>query len=228
MILSHKYKFIFIKTGKTAGTSIEVYLSDLCGDRDIVTPIVPHIKGHIPRNYKGLFNPISDLIVTRGKESHWTLFFFLSFIKYYNHIPARIVRRRIPSSIWDTYFKFCVERNPWDKTLSHYSMVKHRKDGKLTFDRYLHHEKLCLNYHRYLDADGKVLVDRVLRYENLNEELGEVFQQLGIPFKGTLQNMAKGGYRKERSSYRNEYTPEQRKFIKDVFRVEIDLFGYEF
>ena len=38
MIVSHKYKFIFIKTRKTAGTSIEYNLSKYLGKEDIITP----------------------------------------------------------------------------------------------------------------------------------------------------------------------------------------------
>ena len=39
MILSHERKFIFLRTKKTAGTSIELALSDLCGPDDIITPL---------------------------------------------------------------------------------------------------------------------------------------------------------------------------------------------
>lgn len=39
MILNHKYKFIFIKTKKTASTSLEIVLSKLCGKKDIITPV---------------------------------------------------------------------------------------------------------------------------------------------------------------------------------------------
>ena len=37
MIICHEHKFIFIKTRKTAGTSIETALSMFCGESDSLT-----------------------------------------------------------------------------------------------------------------------------------------------------------------------------------------------
>src|SRR5262245_48596163 len=39
MILSLEHKLIFLRTKKTAGTSIELALSELCGPDDIITPL---------------------------------------------------------------------------------------------------------------------------------------------------------------------------------------------
>ena len=61
MIISHKHKFIFIKTKKTAGTRVKVYLSQFCGSDDIITPIFPQEKNHKAKNYFGRFNILSDI-----------------------------------------------------------------------------------------------------------------------------------------------------------------------
>jgi hypothetical protein len=229
MILSHKHKFIFIKTAKTAGTSIEVFLSRHCGPTDIVTPIVPAIEGHQPRNYEGFINPVPEILERPHKLLSALRHTITSREKFYNHMPASLVQKRVPGQVWNRYFKFCVERNPWDKVLSHYHMHAARKGGSLSLDEYLARGRFPINYFRYTDRSGsKIIVDRVLRYENLLAELGEVFSQLQIPFDGTLGVAAKSEYRSDRRPYQQVFNDEQRKIVEKAFAKEIELHGYRF
>jgi hypothetical protein len=229
MIISHKYKFIFIKTAKTAGTSIEVFLSSGCGRMDIVTPIAPPIEGHQPRNHQGFINPIPEILERPGKFFSALRHTITSREKFYNHMPASLVQKRVPARVWKTHLKFCVERNPWDKVLSHYHMHAAREGGSLSLDEYLARGRFPINYFRYTDPSGdKIIVDRVLRYENLLAELSEVFSQLRIPFDGTLGVKAKSEYRTDRRPYQQVFNEEQRTIVEAAFAREIELHGYRF
>jgi len=229
MIFSHKYKFIFIKTAKTAGTSIEVFLSKHCGSKDIVTPIAPTVEGHQARNYEGFINPVPEVLQRPGKILSTWQHTLTSRDKFYNHMPAREIKNRVPADVWNSCFKFCVERNPWDKVLSHYHMHAAREGGSLSLDEYLARGRFPINYFRYTDRSGtKIIVDRILRYENLVAELSEVFSQLKIPFDGTLGVTAKSGYRSDRRPYQEVFNDEQRKIVEKAFAKEIKLHGYRF
>ena len=72
------------------------------------------------------------------------------------------------------------------------------------------------------------MVDRVLRYENLNAELFELLSELGVPCAGARLVRAKGNYRKDRRHYREIYSQQQRQHIEQVFAPEIALLGYQF
>jgi hypothetical protein len=225
LILSHRYKFIFIKTRKTAGTSIEVFLSQCCGEDDVVTPILPYVEPHKARNYKGIWNP--EIVEKRGHRIRSPLVNFLRRNEFYNHMDARAIRSRISREIWNGYFKFCVERNPWDKTLSHYHMVNANAGGTLTLDEYIDRGSFCINYPLYTDRNGKMMVDKVIRYESLISELAKVFDKLGIPFEGTLGVRAKSDYRRDRRPYDEVFDARQREVIEKAFSREIELHGVQ-
>lgn len=226
MIISHQHKFIFLKTKKTAGTSIEVFLSQHCDENAIVTPIKPHVEPHQSRNWHGLWNPIPELMDNEQRAISTLSMLLFKQAKFYNHMPARTVRSRIPRHIWDTYFKFCVERNPWDKTLSHYHMINDRFGRRLSLDTYLKSQDFCINYPIYTGASGELMVDHVIRYESLLADLSAVFARLGIPFGGTLGVHAKSNHRVDKRPYQEVYTQNQRMLIEKAFSKEIDMHGY--
>ncbi len=228
MIISHKYKFIFIKTYKTAGTSIEVFLSNCCSAKDIFTPIKPVVETHLPRNYLGYWNPFKEIFYNSGKYTKWTLKKLIAQNKYYNHIPASILKNRVSRSVWDSYYKFCVERNPWDKTISHYYMLYHRSNGKLTFDQYLKNGNYCINYPLYTNKNGKIIVDKVIHYEKLNSELNNLFNSFGIEYNNSLGVNAKSKYRIDKRDYRDILNNDQKKIIDKLFGYELYLFNYEY
>ena len=229
MIISHKYKFIFIKTVKTAGTSIETYLSQHCGEDDILTPFGRAEAGHKPRNYQGEFDPSLEIALTQGEAAKTAREELQQRTKFYNHMPAYLVRCRVSEQIWKDYFKFCVERNPWDKVISHYYFMKGRWSLNMSLDEFIPNYP-CLNYPRYTEYHDhdRVMVDRVLRYEKLNEELAHVFGLLHIPFAGALTIRAKGDYRSDRRPYQAILTDQQRRLIEQIYNREIQLHDYRY
>jgi hypothetical protein len=107
-------------------------------------------------------------------------------------------------------------------------MQVHRA-GSLSLDQYFKIGKFPVNFPRYTDPSAReIIVDRVVRYENLKAELAEVFSQLSIPFDGSLGVSAKSEYRSERKPYQLVFNAEQRRIIEEQFVREIELHGYRF
>jgi len=244
MIISHKYKFIFLKTQKTAGTSIEIFLSQHCGKDDIITPITREDKdirkeqNISPQNYLNskLSSKIFLLIKNTSKPLHPFLkkSSYLQSLKisnklFFNHMPGHEVREKIDKEKWNSYYKFCFERNPWDKTVSNYFWNK--KGGEfdeLLFDDYINTRKYlnCYNYPIYTHQD-RVIVDFIGKYENLKDDLLKVCNKIGIDFDGELPK-TKSKYRPKHHHYSYYYNKKNRELIQNTFKKEIELHGYTF
>ncbi len=253
MIISHKHKFIFIKTKKTAGTSIEGYLAQFCGEDDIIAPH-EYLGG---KNHTGFFNPLIDLryYLKYGKNDFMDLIYNLrngkngngkgdggfyglkrlmhlrEGVQYHQHLPAVIVRSRVGREIWDNYFKFCFERNPWDKVLSHYYHKCAELDQKIDFDDFMSDSvywKWPMNHLLYSDFSGKVMVDYIGYYENLEDDLCELLEKLDIP-TGELPMHRSNTIKTE--NYQDFFSNGYEKYvdkISDCYKKEIKLHRYSF
>lgn len=235
MIISHEHRFIFLKTRKTASTSIEIALSEFCGPQDVITPIskddedIRHRLGFIgPRNYR---KPL--LQRRRGDWLYMLLYRDLDAIpalRFYNHITAAEVRALVPPEVWESYFKFSIERNPWDKALSYYHWDRRsptRKDQ--TLPDFLYRLGTGLSNWPVYASDGNISADFVVRYEHLAADLAEVGKRIGLPKGLSIENIhAKSGARTDRKPYQEVLTEAERGFIYHLCRREIEHFGYQF
>ena len=231
-IISHKYRFIFIKTGKTAGTSIQLALEKVCGPDDICSPVTqkkhprPGEEGYVARNYRGFFIPRP--FRPEGLQSRFgsEIKDFFRRRKYKSHMPATDVRWRVGRELWDGYFKFSVERNPWDKAVSEYFWKKRHFTEDVSFEEWLPGAYPSSRI-SWLTIDGKLSMDRVLRYEDLANDFAALMQDLGVQETPQLPR-AKGGTRPNRTDYRDMHTPFTRDYIARVCAPEIEAFGYRF
>lgn len=107
-------------------------------------------------------------------------------------------------------------------------MVNARSGKASTLDEYFEQTDPCLNYPKYTNGQGEIIVDRVIKYEQLNEGLAQVFGQFSIPFSGELGVKAKAGYRSDRRPYREVLTRDQRDTVSKIFQAEIQLHDYTF
>ncbi|WP_421726024.1 sulfotransferase family 2 domain-containing protein [Bauldia sp.] len=233
MILSRKYRFIFLRTAKTGSTSTELALSPACGPDDILAPLSRKEerkrKLSPARNYAlgiGHFG-----IKLPGEFRHH----FPQFYGYYNHMPARQIRRLAGDDVWNDFYKFTIERNPWDRQVSFYFWRTRKSKPQPDFRSFMlsrrHSGKAfrsarMKNWWTYTIND-EIVVDRVIRYENLDAELQAIRSELGIAEPVTLPS-AKSHTRKDRRPYRDYYDEETRALVADWYKREIDAFGWTF
>ena len=229
MIISHQHKFIFLKTRKTASTSTEFALNEICGPDDVVTPVgsmsEPKRTGPKPRNYH--YRP--PVLSTEWPN------LFVRYLRggkmpldYYQHMHGWRVKRRVGAKIWNSYFKFAFDRNPWDREVSWYShqLVQGRFTG--TFKQHLQRlpQHQVGNYEIY-SCNGKVAVDFLGRYETLEADLAYVMQKIGLETELRLGQL-NSGHRDRSISYRDWYDDDARDLIGKTYAREIDLLGYSF
>jgi len=109
MIISHKHRFVFIKTRKTAGTSMEIALSKYCGPDDIITPISPNDEStRRSLGYRGPQNceiPLSSY----SRKAFLKAAYRRRRLSFRNHSSAAFIMKYLDDEKWNSYFKFCFE-----------------------------------------------------------------------------------------------------------------------
>lgn len=216
MIVSHKYRFIFLRTEKTGGTSLTAALQSLLDEGDV--------QGKMNRPAWAKYSPIHHGALKR----HFPRWFGL-----HRHATARQVRDVVGRRFFDSYFKFAIERNPWDRQVSLYFHREWKKNNASPdFDRhmrsffYRNSEYVRLNNWSIYAIGDKIVADRVLRYETLDQDIPELFAQLGVDCPVEMPKLR--SYAPDRPHYSTFYSDMTRELVTRWYAREIDALGYRF
>lgn len=222
----HSKRLIFIKTRKTAGTSIEIALSALAEPSDILTPLVESderlrrelvsasaqnyyvpIRRYRPRDFARL--------LVRGRRAALS-----------SHSSAARIRAALGHRVWSSYTKVAVERHPLDRLRSLYWWDTNGQASRPTFDEYVRSlpSDRISNYPLY-SLDGSVAVDRLLRYEDLETELADLGELLNLELPPLPR--AKAGVRPPNDRPIATIDPDTVRTIRAACGREIELMGYE-
>lgn len=152
---------------------------------------------------------------------------------FYNHMTAARIRDLIGDQAFGRMYKFCVERDPVEKCISHFHMLRnsalHNRGGMNLFswDEYCNSGKFPVDIDKYseiVDKKRVLMVDRILRYERLQEELSPLLEDHGIAgFR--LQAREKSDYRSPELIKLQDVTPEQRHQIESAFAPTCKVTG---
>jgi hypothetical protein len=231
MIISHKQKLIFIKPQKTAGTSVELMLSRVCGDKDIITPLGFDPDPGVREKYKA--RPPQHYYRKRPLK-HWQvneIYYYLfknmkANSNYWEHLHPELIKQYVGDEIFYSYKKISIVRNPWDQAVSHYLWQKKYgyKGGEYDFETYL--EKSYVSLFPFYYVNGEYIIDEMLRFENLKADTQNLLEKLNISESLELP-ITKNKVRKKKN-YNDFYTEETSNKIIKKNQILINQFNYRF
>lgn len=217
MLLSIKYNFLFVHIAKTGGTSVRAALQPL--------------RWRDPWYYpQFLCSRLSHLSGHRIGS------------KFPRHARIVAAQEMLPAEFFRGLFKFAVVRNPWDLQVSSYHHIRRERPHLIAhlqdFDQFIrwkldpqrpyqfHVDTSIQSQLDYLiDLHGRLLVDYIGHYENLQGDFREICQRIGVA-RLRLPHKRRASDRKR--DYRSYYSDALAELVGDYFKRDIEALGYGF
>lgn len=238
MIVSNTHKFIFLKVSKTGGSSVEAFLRRFCGPGDIVTWLDDDEEQAIKGT--GACPPMGFAKPAAGVPPLARLLMAFNHRKTLRrhglspHASAARVKGYVGDAVWNARFKFCVVRNPLDRSVSQFFWTAANRGWNdaatnfhARFDEFLQSKDFRRLNEKGRDVcaiDGRVVVDRVLRFESLEQDLGRTMRELGIEAPVALTRFK--STQRPKGDFAAMLNDRQRQVIRETFAFDIEQFGY--
>ncbi|CAH0529062.1 sulfotransferase family 2 domain-containing protein [Vibrio hippocampi] len=224
IMISHEHRCIFIHIPKCAGTSVETVFGHLDGHQG------RGAQDH--RSMRMLEQPWLRFQSFRSRENIEELL-RRQKNKYMFQSHNQKNKMELSREQYESYYKFSIVRDPWDRALSWYKNVirdeHHLRQLRVSADisfkefmcRFAGKGLLRPQVYWLKNFAGDVELDHVGKFENLADDMQRVFNDLGMS-NTVLPHKIKG------TGSNNDalMCDETRALISKVYREDIELFGY--
>jgi hypothetical protein len=162
------------------------------------------------------------------------------------HLPIYRYYQVYSPSEFKRYFKFTIVRNPWDRLVSAYFFLKEggfNDVDKKWYDKNISHYRNFDSFvkgwmsktsvydfihfvpqYRYIALGDNILVDKVYRFESMDETLNDLSKRFSMKLEN--KHLNKTGSREK--GYRQYYTKESEILVAKIYKKDVELFGYSF
>jgi hypothetical protein len=217
MLVSHKHKFIYIKSIKTAGTSTEIFLEPYC------------VSNVLESHGREMIQTDEGIIGTRMNQH------LAEISEFYNHMPPYKIKNSIGEETFNSYTKIINIRNPFDMMVSHYYFkptFELYSNSEMSFENYLLKtnvvEDLSKKYRDLMCIGDEFIVDEIVRFENLEEDIFKLLDKLDLPSPKRELGEYKKNKRRPDKDWKKMYSNETKELVEKHFKFYLDLFNYSF
>jgi len=155
------------------------------------------------------------------------------------HLTAKEVIDLVGKKNFSKVFSFAVVRNPWDKVASqyHHRIRTQQINESISFNSWVsktygnhkdltYHDKPYKMFYPQIewlkDYSGEIVVNKIMRFEKLNEEYESIRKALSVNKKLPHKNKSSN------YDYKTIYSDNSIEIVKEHFKEDIELFGYDF
>ena len=218
MIISTSHRFIFVHVPKTAGDSVTTALAPFAHplERTVWRSVVRRLQ---------------------LKDTPETIYLR-------KHDPASKAIAKLGRKTFDAFTSFAVVRNPFDHAVSHYEFMKQFRIPKIAakvaampFADYLEYRmkppfwndtffaRLPNQSYFLTDIGGHLVIDRLIRFENLADDFSETMQSLGLG-EVTIPHVNKTKSKSEKTPFQSYYDDQSIALVNKLYKEDFDLLGY--
>jgi hypothetical protein len=197
--INHNLKAVFIHVHKTGGTYVSYMLHKYYGFKNYYLRRPDHDKFCLNKEKKTKY-------INYENRVHGVL-------KYYKTSPHLNKKMGMTPQKWDSYYKFCFIRNPYDKIVSAWNHVNR---FRIPFLNYLNLTKTCndVEYmHVFLpqirniiNEKNQININFIGKFENLEADFQRVLINIGV--KNIIHDVNKSMNKREHKDFYEYYDQE--------------------